>query len=993
MFNFTPLLGAQSASIASQSLLELDGGVKVLVDVGWDSAFDVNKLQALEKHVSSLSLILLTHATIDHIGAYAHCCKHVPSFNKIPVYATTPVINLGRNLLTDLYSAAPLLTSVLPSSAISTALSSDPTDSSSNILLPCPTAEEIASYFHAINPLKYSQPHQPIPSSFSPPVGNLTITAYSAGHTLGGTIWHLQHSLESIVYAVDWNQGRENLLSGAAWLGGAGAEIIEPLRRPTALICSSKGVQKSETISRKKRDEQLVSLVRDTIAQGGKVLIPTDSSARVLELAFVLNHTWRENIGGPHGATYKDAKVFMASKTSASTIKQLPSMLEWMDDAIIRDAEAAMNKDKGDDKVLNLLDWPHVKRIERRSQFDRVLRRSQPSVLLAGDASLEWGFARQALESLAGDSRNLIILTELALAQEETGVSTAQQLARFLEEIAHRQNTSGAKLVDLDGQQLQLRTAATEVLAQDEELLHQHFQARQRQLHSNLQGDNAADDTAMAEIADDQASDDSESEDENEDPEHQGRALNASAQLTQSNKRKVGLTEAELGINVLLRSKHIHDYDVRNKRGREKMFPFIAHRQKADDFGDIIKPEEYLRAEERDDVDGVDMKSGAVKQESLALGQKRKWDDSRSGNSKDKRVNKETPNKKSRLDRPPDDIDALIARATGENGEGGAAANTTRAGSESDEDSESDYEPDDDSNDVPKKVVFTSRTLSLRLQVAYVDFSGLHERRDLQMLIPLIQPRKLILTSGNASETRALADECKQLLAGGNKAVEILTPVNGKTVDASVDTNAWTLKLGRSLVKKLLWQNVKGLGIVALTARLDVEALEEPASNAAAADENVKKKMRLIKGETEENESELNEDTPKEPAQTNALTHQNPLPSIPILDALDSTTSNSLTPSSTHHRLTTQPVHVGDLRLVDLRRMMLASGHTVEFRGEGTLLIDSTVVVRKSASGRIEVEAGAGGLSLPPYRTKEGMGSFYAVRAMIYEGLAVVAGV
>jgi cleavage and polyadenylation specificity factor subunit 2 len=948
----------------------------------------VKALQALEKHVSTLSLILLTHATIDHIGAYAHCCKHVPSFSKIPVYATTPVINLGRNLLTDLYSSAPLLTSVLPSSSISTALSTDSSDSSSNILLSCPTTEEIASYFHAINPLKYSQPHQPIPSSFSPPVGNLTITAYSAGHTLGGTIWHIQHSLESIVYAIDWNQGRENLLSGAAWLGGAGAEIIEPLRRPTALICSSKGVEKSETISRKKRDEQLVSLVRDTIAQGGKVLIPTDSSARVLELAFVLNHTWRENIAGPHGATYKDAKVFMASKTSASTIKQLPSMLEWMDDAIIRDAEAAMNKDKGDDKVLNLLDWPHVKRIERRSQFDRVLRRSQPSVLLAGDASLEWGFARQALESVAGDARNVIILTELASPRGETGLSTAQQLARFLGEIAQRQNSSGAKIVTLDGQQLHLRTASTEALAQDEELLHQQFQARQRQMHSNLQGDNAANDTAMTEIADDQASDDSESEDENEDPEHQGRALNASAQLTQSNKRKVGLTEAELGVNVLLRSKHIHDYDVRNKRGREKMFPFVAHRQKADDFGDIIKPEEYLRAEERDDVDGVDMKSGAVKQESLALGQKRKWDDTRSGNTKDKRATKETPNKKSRAERQPDDIDALIARATGENGEGGAAANTARTGSESDEDSESDYEPDDIADDVPKKVVFTSHTLELHLQVAYVDFAGLHEKRDLQMLIPLIQPRKLILTSGNASETRTLAEECKQLLAGGNKVVEILTPLNGETVDASVDTNAWTLKLGRSLVKKLHWQNVKGLGIVALTARLDVEALEEPATN--AADENVKKKMRLIKGEGEEKDSE---DTNDESSQTTALAQQSPLPSIPVLDALDSTTSTSLTGQATHHRLTTQPVHVGDLRLVDLRRMMLASGHTVEFRGEGTLLIDSTVVVRKSASGRIEVEAGAGGLSLPPYRTKESQGSFYAVRAMIYEGLAVVAGV
>ena len=49
MFNFTPLLGAQSSSTASQSLLELDGGVKVLVDVGWDEKFDVEDLRQLER--------------------------------------------------------------------------------------------------------------------------------------------------------------------------------------------------------------------------------------------------------------------------------------------------------------------------------------------------------------------------------------------------------------------------------------------------------------------------------------------------------------------------------------------------------------------------------------------------------------------------------------------------------------------------------------------------------------------------------------------------------------------------------------------------------------------------------------------------------------------------------------------------------------------------------------------------------------------------------
>jgi cleavage and polyadenylation specificity factor subunit 2 len=49
MFTYTPLLGAQSDSEASQSLLEFDGGVKVLVDIGWDESFDTAKLTNLKK--------------------------------------------------------------------------------------------------------------------------------------------------------------------------------------------------------------------------------------------------------------------------------------------------------------------------------------------------------------------------------------------------------------------------------------------------------------------------------------------------------------------------------------------------------------------------------------------------------------------------------------------------------------------------------------------------------------------------------------------------------------------------------------------------------------------------------------------------------------------------------------------------------------------------------------------------------------------------------
>lgn len=55
MFTFSSLQGALSESAASQSILELDGGIKVLIDVGWDESFDVAKLKELEKYVDAPS--------------------------------------------------------------------------------------------------------------------------------------------------------------------------------------------------------------------------------------------------------------------------------------------------------------------------------------------------------------------------------------------------------------------------------------------------------------------------------------------------------------------------------------------------------------------------------------------------------------------------------------------------------------------------------------------------------------------------------------------------------------------------------------------------------------------------------------------------------------------------------------------------------------------------------------------------------------------------
>lgn len=969
MFTFTPLLGAQSASPASSSLLELDGGVKILIDVGWDSSFATSKLDHIAQHVSTLSVILLTHPTLDHLGAYAHCCKHIPQFNKVPVYATIPVVNLGRALVEDLYTSSKAAASVVPASALGTGnVGEEGNNEGSNLLLQPPTVEEIAGYFNVINSLKYSQPHQPIPSSFSPPLGGLTVTAYSAGHTLGGTIWHIQHGLESIVYAADWNQTRENLSPGAAWLSSStgGAEIIEPLRQPTALICSSRGIEKANPLSRKKRDETLVTLVRDTVAQGGKVLIPADSSARVLEIAFLLNQVWRENVDGPHSATYKNAHIYMANETSKATMRYLQSMLEWMDESVMRDAEATMTG-KGKDSAVHPLDWNHVKQIEKQSQLERILRRKNPAIILASDSSLEWGFSRLAMQALAKDSRNLVIMTEQLTTEEQGATGLGAQLwSQWQNGAAQTTNHSGAKIVDCSGTTIQIRQPDIKALEGDEVLLYNQYLARQRQLHSTQQGDNTiVGDTAGADLIDDQASVSSDSSDDDEDAEHQGKALNLSNQITQSHKRKVGISNEDLGINVLIKGKGVYDYDVRNKRGREKVFPFIAPKHRGDDFGELIKPEDYLRAEEKDDMDGADAKDESGQDN--ALGQKRKWGDVAPA-PRGRRDSKPT-NKRSKGDKKhePDDIDAAIARATGE-----AAGKDGAIDDNSDSNEESDYEPEDAGSEGPQKIVYREVSLELNLKIAHVDYTGLFEKRDLQMLIPLIRPRKLILISGSQSETTSLAGECRELLAGAS-AAEVFSPLVGEVVDASVDTNAWSLKLSSRLVKKLVWQNVKGLGVVALTGQLAAEPAPSSEDQADAEDDSARKKLKLIKQEAGTRPS-----TDTETA------------AIPVLDILPQPTITSL--STTAHHATTHPIHVGDLRIADLRALLRGLGHQAEFRGEGTLLVDGSVVVRKGASGRIEVEAGAGGLAVPQYRTQGREGTFWAVRRAVYQGLAVVAG-
>jgi cleavage and polyadenylation specificity factor subunit 2 len=782
------------------------------------------------------------------------------------------------------------------------------------------------------------------------------------------------------VYAVDWNQARENVLAGAAWLGGAGAggaEVIEQLRKPTALICSSRGAERVALAGgRSRRDELLLDMIKSTIVKGGTVLIPTDSSARVLELAYLLEHAWRKEASDQASPLYQ-ANVYLAGRNIGATMRYTRSMLEWMDDNVIREFEAvagqAQRSQDQDTKqgTAGPFNFRHLHLLERRGQINRVLgsdatKEGKPlrKVILASDSSLEWGFSKEILRKIAADCRSLIILTERMTPLSGLSTSGSPGLARTLwswweerrDGIALEPSFYSADKLEQvygGGRQIEVKEAKRQALEGSELTYYQQWLATQRQLQTTLQPGTGTVFESSADAVDD-ASSDSSSDSEGSEPDQQGKALIMSTALGQANRKKIGLSDEDLGINVLLRRKGTYDFDVRGKKGRERMFPLVMRRRRADDFGEMIRPEEYLRAEERDETDGQDLRQPGKFDVQGSLGKKRKWDDiatpsdQRPSNGGSKRQQ--------------------ISKGVGQDTDSLTAGNDISLLSDEEEiNMEEDLEG---AVSVPSKVVFSSESFILNLRLAFVDFAGLHDKRSLQMLIPLIQPRKLILVSGTTDETLTLASECRKLLAtpGDEKVIDVYTPSVGSTVDVSVDTNAWTLKLTDGLVKRLRWQNVKGLGIVTLTGRLSATVLEE--ENETESEES-NKIQQVLEGDSEPTAGDTVSDTVKS------------ISTVPILDIVPANMASATLPIA-------QPLHVGDLRLADLRKTMVSSGYTAEFRGEGTLLVDGCVAVRKLGTGRIEVE---GIEPAPNASTKMRRGGvFHVVKKKIYEGLAVVAG-
>ncbi|KAK9248700.1 beta-lactamase-like protein [Lipomyces tetrasporus] len=784
MFTFTPLLGAStsaSVSLASQSLLTFDQNVRVLIDVGWNDKFDLKLLSELERLTPTIDLILLTHATISHLGAYVYACKRFPGFDAIPVYATLPVINMGRVATIDAYSTA-WFTAPGPSSTQEPIQPSD-----------------IDAIFDKIHALKYSQQ-----LTLTAKLSSLRLTAHNAGHTLGGTLWRLHYGQEDVIYAVDWNHAVERHLNSSALLTAP-----EQLSRPTALIC---GARTGTGIRR--REDLLLSAILRGVERGGSVFMPTSTSARALELCHLLDSIWVER-------KYTIPLVFV-SRAGSRTFAYARSMLEWMSPAIVREWE-----EKGTSPFV-------FKSLKVATSEDEVREIRGPKVVLASGQGLEWGVGREIFALMSDDPENIAIFTQDADSESFAGEILKLWKAATEGMMDDDDGSSGPKFARIDlQQQLEIRKC---VPLQGDEL--ETYLAEER-ARKNLADRQTAMDLKNRNILDqpDSESESSESEEEEESEED------------------MEVEKSDLGIFSLTQDNDVYDSDIRGaKLMKNKMFPYIPRRIRRDTYGEIIRVEDYVRAEERDEGvtnDSTENAQGATGN----IGKKRKWTDDRE---------------------------------------------------------------EEKSTIIPSKAVLEYVNIVVRCEITFIEYEGLADARSMQMIIPQVQARKLILIADYIEQADALA---KSLCDTGIQ--DIYVPSSGKSVNASMDANAYVVTLTYDLAHWLNWQNT------------------------ASGEYTVAQ----LKGKLVVNDG-LSSDAPSQ-GQELIYSPQSHLKEV-TLGRL--ATRRDLAVASTK----TKPLFVGDIRLAELRRRLMTEGHHAEFRGEGILLCDGHILVRKLEDSNVLIEGGVG---------------------------------
>ncbi|TDL29537.1 cleavage and polyadenylation specificity factor subunit [Rickenella mellea] len=420
MITFTPLSGgaASPRTTPLAYLLQVDD-VRILLDCGSpDWCPEVSPdfpshgatwepyCTSLKSIAPTIDLVLFTHGDLSHTGLYAYAFSRWGL--RCPAYATLPVQAMAR-----IASLEEVVGIRAQEEVEDKTEDSDATGQPDSLTVHgrcIATAKEVHGAFDTVNTLRYSQP-----THLQGKCQGLTITAFNAGHTLGGSMWKIRSpSAGTILYAVDINHTRERHLDGTVLVRGSSG-VFEPLARPDLFITDAERVM-NVSCRRKDRDAQLIDTVTSTLSSRHSVLMPCDSSTRLLELLVLLDQHWN----------YSRLKypICLISRTGKELLATVRSMMEWLGGTISkedlgdegggsRNGHKRKRDDDNDEDALGALSlrFRHLEFFSSPQALLHTYSSKDPKLILAVPNSLSHGPSRILFSEFASVPDNAIILT------------------------------------------------------------------------------------------------------------------------------------------------------------------------------------------------------------------------------------------------------------------------------------------------------------------------------------------------------------------------------------------------------------------------------------------------------------------------------------------------------------------------------------------------------------------------------------------------------
>lgn len=301
--------------------------------------------------LDELDAVVIGHAHLDHTGFLPVLCKYG---YRGPIYCTEPTLPMMNLIQLDAIKVA-----------------------NAQGKMPLYAERDVKQVMKQTITLPYN-----MVTDISP---DIRLVLANAGHILGSALchFHIGNGRHNFVYSGDIKFGKSILFEAAHWRFP---------RVETLLVESTYGLKEDIQPSRQDVENAFVGIINDTLADGGKVLIPIPAVGRAQEIMMVIDHYM------------KAGKMVEAPVFTEGMISEASALHEAYPEYLASELRKKILT--SDDNPFDSEYFTNIDHSGSRSEATRV---GLPSIILATSGMLEGGPVLEYFKNIAPHRENKIL--------------------------------------------------------------------------------------------------------------------------------------------------------------------------------------------------------------------------------------------------------------------------------------------------------------------------------------------------------------------------------------------------------------------------------------------------------------------------------------------------------------------------------------------------------------------------------------------------------